>query len=795
MEAEATAYSCARFLRALFEGLPGYIELRPRPESPGAKAASEARREADDRGRDLKTARVRRWLSLEDAIDVAEKVPDWARAEGYSAFFGALPRREPGAGRKRDVLRGRCLWADLDFKDFPDGWEEAREMLSRLRIEPSCIVETGHGFHAWYLLDEPADPEDIEKTNALLVPALRADPACKERARLMRLPGSWNVKEDEHRQARITFLDPDRRYTLGEIAEAARKRAREIEDEGTVEERGDPPADTPTAREDRPAPDADDDTPETFNDPATGAGPSDRYVEVTVDAVALDVSEAAQGSRNSTLNAGAFSLGRLVGAGALEEGKARDVLTQAGTAAGLSAGEIAQTVNSGLSAGIENPWEDNGQGPTAVAPRRNKNRHRKPDPRQAERPGAAIDRVWDALDQKADGLPKNSMRNACTVLELDPLFSGQIWFDDFAGKIMTQGGPLTDGRVVAIRHWLDEVYGMAIGKDAAHDALLFVAEKNRRHPLRERLLEIEREGFDGEPRCEHLLSRYFGAVDTGLTRAISRAFLVSCVVRAFEPGSKVDTVLILVGKQGVKKSTGLKALAIEPQWFSDSALDLRSKDCYQGLEGIWLYELAELDSMRRAESSSIKAFLSSQVDKFRPSYGRLVVERPRQCVFVGSTNAGEFISDRTGSRRLFPVEVGEIDLEGLKRDRELIWAEAIAWWRMGVRHWLEDDLADELAQHSEQYRQRDPWEGPILEWIRARFTPFKSETVLRDALNLEEKHRMSRADGMRIAGILKAAGCEKNRRRIDGVNAWWWSKPAAVIDLQEVRDSVEDDLE
>ena len=782
MEAEAGAYTCAQFLTAIFGGSKGFIELRPIPESESAILAADARRAADARGRDLKTSRVRRWLTLDEAIDVSDRVPDWAQSQGYAAFYGVLPRRERGSGKKSDILPGRVIWADLDFKDYDDGWDEARELLSRLRLEPSALVETGHGFHVYWLLAELVAPDVLERAAQKVQAALKAD-RCHNADRLMRLPGSWNVKtDDEPRKVVITHLEPENRYRLSTVVGAADDRLAELH--GSVD----------TVEPEVIQSGAQDETENSAKNTLSRVEsmPSQRYVEATLEGVEREMTGAERGSRNRTLNSVSFSLGRLVGAGALKEEDARVVLVRSALAAGLSEGEIARTIDSGMSAGIDNPWEDNDDGPK---PRKNKNRHRVATVNQAEKPGGAVDSIWDLLDKKRDGLPKNSMRNACTVLELDPLFKNRIWMDEFAGKICTEAGQLTDGQVVAIRYWMDEVYGLTIGKESAHDALIYVAEKNPRHPLREKLTALEEEGFDGEPRCELLLTRYFGAEDTALTRSISKSFLLSCVVRAFEPGSKVDTVLILVGRQGVKKSTGLRALALEDRWFSDTAIDFRNKDSFQTLEGVWLMELAELDSMRRAESSAVKAFLSSQVDRYRPSYGRLVVEKPRQCVFVGSTNSGEFIADRTGSRRLHPVAVGNIDLDGLKRDVGMIWAETMAWYRMGVQHWLEDSLASDLEDHSEQYRQRDPWEGAVIEWLRTRYTPFRAETVLRDALNQEEKHRMSRADGMRIAGILKSSGCEKTRRRIEGIRAWWWTKPAQVIVLDDARDQHDEEEE
>ena len=149
----------------------------------------------------------------------------------------------------------------------------------------------------------------------------------------------------------------------------------------------------------------------------------------------------------------------------------------------------------------------------------------------------------------------------------------------------------------------------------------------------------------------------------GLVRSVARKWLVSCVARAMQPGCKVDTMLILEGRQGIGKSRALAALAGE-RFFSDAAIDFASKDACQTIQGVWIFELAELDALLRRGTSTVKAFVSRSIDRFRVPYGRVPEDVPRSVVFAGTVNHGSYLSDTTGNRRYWVVRCeGRLDVE------------------------------------------------------------------------------------------------------------------------------------
>jgi len=219
----------------------------------------------------------------------------------------------------------------------------------------------------------------------------------------------------------------------------------------------------------------------------------------------------------------------------------------------------------------------------------------------------------------------------------------------------------------------------------------------------------------------------------------------------------------------------------DSDWFSDSSIDFSRKDAYAQLVGIWLYELGELAGIRRRDVEPIKAFISSRRDRYRPAYGRNVIEQPRQCVFAGSTNEQEVLSDRSGSRRFWPIETAAVDAARIEADRDQLWAEALVWWRTGSQWWLTEVRAAELEEESGAFQAGDPWDQPVRKWIDQRRAPFTITDILSGPLE-KEIGRLNRADQMRLAGMLKAIGCTKVRRRVEGVRGWYWLPPGGIED-------------
>jgi predicted P-loop ATPase len=344
-------------------------------------------------------------------------------------------------------------------------------------------------------------------------------------------------------------------------------------------------------------------------------------------------------------------------------------------------------------------------------------------------------------------------------------WQGVLAYDAFAARVITQK-PLpwgdrteewADDHDTRACEWMQE-QGIPAAAGVVGRGIQTVARENRVHPVRDYLHALN---WDGTPRVNIWLTRYLGVEDTPYVRAVGDRFLISAVARVEQPGCKADQVLILEGPQGTLKSSALQALA--NPWFTDRISNLGSKDAAMEVAGVWLIEMSELDALMKASNSAIKSFVSRRSDRFRPPYGKHVVDHPRQCVFAGTINPLEgYLNDPTGARRFWPVVCGGIDLETLIRDRDQLWAEALVRFQDGMPWWLDTAELEALAKSEQEARYEvDAWTEKIVQWLAGRTDASVGE-VLTGALGVA-RESWSQTVQNRVAKILVNSGFERCR--------------------------------
>jgi predicted P-loop ATPase len=414
--------------------------------------------------------------------------------------------------------------------------------------------------------------------------------------------------------------------------------------------------------------------------------------------------------------------------------------------------------------------------------------------------------AWKALLEvtvRRDGsiVPASSGKNTSIILRYDPRFRGYVKWNEVRRAVEICGGPFLDAPaatlVTAVSNWLDTHYKQRLNPSVIEAQLVLLAYENRYSPVADYLNAIT---WDNVPRCNSWLEDYANAEIVDIDgRDISRhvqqigaRWMISAVARALDPGCKVDTVLMFEGPQGIGKSSAFEALGGE--WFCDTAATLGDKDSRMLATASWIIELPELASLKRSDTETIKAFIATRIDKFRPPFGSVIEEFPRRCVLVGSTNDASYLVDNTGHRRYWPVKVGKCDVEGLKAIRDQLWAEAVVRYRAGEVWWLDETEAQVAADQAEARAVMtgvDVLEARVSEWWLAKAPGARPGFVRADEVAelvlgiTVDKITPGILRDVREA--LKRVGFAYTRRMVDGARRYGYEPSKRIAEAPQVR--------
>ncbi len=394
--------------------------------------------------------------------------------------------------------------------------------------------------------------------------------------------------------------------------------------------------------------------------------------------------------------------------------------------------------------------------------------------------------------------------NVYLILRHHPTWAGLLWLDEFARRIVKRQPAPWDRATnfvpgtewaheddLRLGLWLAQQERLLVrSQENLSAAVTWVATEYRFHPVHNYLDALI---WDGQNRTANWLADYLGVRATEYAMLAGRLFLIGMVARIYQPGCQMRFMPILEGAQFKGKSSALRILGGE--WFGDTTLDLNNKDTYQTIQGCWLHEIAELDGLNRAESTRTKAFVSSQVDRFRAPYERAPRDWARQTVFVGTTNQDEYFKDPTGNTRYWPLRVEEVEpinLDGLAAARDQLFAEAVALYKRGERWHPSRDEQQRLFEPEQADREiNDPWQSLIARWLRSRTSARASATeIITDCLKIEPgKIDSTRQMSTRVGIAMKRLGWIK-RRETGGDREYYyvqpagWNQPAPAVDWQ-----------
>lgn len=328
-----------------------------------------------------------------------------------------------------------------------------------------------------------------------------------------------------------------------------------------------------------------------------------------------------------------------------------------------------------------------------------------------------------------EGKIKNSIDNFYKILSNDAFFKGRIVYNE----IKKLPEKIVDDKKVAwtdtddsiMRKYIEKYYDIYSEKKSK-DALRMILEENKYNPLKQIIESIE---WDGKNRIETMLSKWLKAEDNEYTKEVSRLIFAGAIHRLYNPGCKFDEVPVLVGiKQGEGKSTFIQCLALDEEYFAE-VKEIEGIRSVEIIQGAWICEIAELLALTKAkEIEAVKAYISTKTDKYRKPYAQYVTCEPRQCIFIGTTNKRQFLTDRTGNRRFYPVEVFSSaehlydNMNELMQDIRQCYAEALTLYKKNelIPH-LNQKLKDVVEEKQQEAVEDDSRIGLIKEYLIGKY--------------------------------------------------------------------------
>lgn len=322
------------------------------------------------------------------------------------------------------------------------------------------------------------------------------------------------------------------------------------------------------------------------------------------------------------------------------------------------------------------------------------------------------------------GAPCVTIDNFLLVMQNDPFYDGVKYNLLLNAPEIHEGGEVhrwTDADDAESRHYTETAYN--IHSEGKHfDALRIMFKTREYHPIKDIVDSLE---WDGINRIEQFLHKWTQCEDGDYTREVSRLIFAGGIHRLYSAGCKFDDVPVLIGtSQGEGKSTIVRWLAMHDSYFAEIKT-IEGKEAVEQLDGAWICEVAELLALTKAkEQEAVKSYITCQRDKYRRPYDRQTSEFPRRCIFIGTTNNEQFLKDKTGNRRFYPVTVHSsaywlYDHEQECRDYIIqCWAEAKARYSKGeMPNYANKDLREQYKEAQEEAMEDDWRIGAIGQFL------------------------------------------------------------------------------
>lgn len=339
--------------------------------------------------------------------------------------------------------------------------------------------------------------------------------------------------------------------------------------------------------------------------------------------------------------------------------------------------------------------------------------------------------------------PLRTIPNYIVIFENDKNLKDLLRFNELSGspENARTGRIWNEEDDSLVRAYIEQVYGLR-HRECYNDAFNVICNKNKYNPIK-RLIESKK--WDGKKRIDTLLQKYLNCEDNDYTREVARLIFAGGIARLYDCGCKFDFMPIFKGSQGAGKSSFVRWLALNDSWFKE-VNDIDGQEGREALEGAWICEISELLALTKSkEVEAVKSFITRQNDNYRKPYERRVTDNPRKCIFIGTTNKSQFLTDKTGNRRFLPIEVriqGHSLFEKEKECKEDIlqcWLEAKHNFDNNNYSLVLDQKVVSLVKEQQEQCVEDDWRIGVIE----KYIENKSTTCVKDiwdnALKYDEK--------------------------------------------------------
>lgn len=392
----------------------------------------------------------------------------------------------------------------------------------------------------------------------------------------------------------------------------------------------------------------------------------------------------------------------------------------------------------------------------------------------------SIARIMEGLERSPQHIAKPTVRNFVRILAYDPKFDGLKYneFKHTAEKVergVTRNW--TDDDDAIAMTYIGQTYGI-FNEPRYRTCMTTLLNSHSYNPVKDEFAKLT---WDGTPRVKKLLTTWMGAEDSPYTDEVSRLIFAGGIHRLYEPGCKFDDMAVLVGGQGAGKSTFVRWLAMDDRFFNELTT-INGKEGIESIEGSWIVEVSELLAVTSAKAQeAVKSYISRLSDKYRRAYGRRVETTPRTCIFIGTSNKEQFINDKTGGRRFYPVKCTGSGYDLFRREAECrayirqCWAEAKDAYfsddperRKFMDQVASEEIKKEIQEHQAEATEDDIREGLIRYYLDHTTEPRVCIGMLwTDALHIDNKPP-ERIDQIQIGLIMQnMEGWEKAKSHFD----------------------------